>query len=60
MTDRLALEMALHEEAELRALRGELSELERAWRDAEEIAAIADGMLTPASVQSTLDRLRRG
>jgi hypothetical protein len=60
VTDRLALEMALHEEAELRALRGELSELERAWRDAEEIAAIADGMLTPASVQSTLDRLRRG
>ena len=57
--DRLALEMALHEEAELRALRGELSELERAWRDAEEIAAIADNMLTPSSIQKTLDRLRR-
>jgi len=44
--ERLALEMALHEEAELRALRGELAELEQAWRDAEEIASIADGMLT--------------
>jgi hypothetical protein len=58
-TDRLALEMALHEEAELRALQGELADLERAWRDAEEIAAISDGMLTPASVESKLDRLRR-
>ena len=57
--DRLALEMALHEEAELRALRGELSELERAWRDAEEIAAISDGMFTPSSIQQALDRLRR-
>jgi hypothetical protein len=56
--DRLALEMALHEEAELRALRGELSELERAWRDAEEIAAIADNMLMPPSIQATLDELR--
>jgi hypothetical protein len=57
--DRLALEMALHEEAEARALRGELAELERAWRDAEEIAAIADGLLTPAPVESALNRLRR-
>jgi hypothetical protein len=57
--DRLALEMALHEEAEFRALRGELVELERAWRDAEEIAAIADEMLTPSPIQNALDRLRR-
>jgi hypothetical protein len=57
--DRLALEMALHEEAELRALRGELSELERAWRDAEEIAAISDNLLTSSSIQNTLDKLRR-
>ena len=56
--DRLALEMALHEEAELRALRGELAELERAWRDAEEIAAISDNMFTPSSIQKTLDKLR--
>jgi hypothetical protein len=57
--DRLAFEMALHEEAELRALRGQLSELEHAWRDAETIAAIADDMLTPSSIQKTLDKLRR-
>jgi hypothetical protein len=38
----LALEMALHEEAERRALEGELAELEAAWREAEEIARIAD------------------
>ncbi|HEX7052232.1 MAG TPA: hypothetical protein VF188_18635 [Longimicrobiales bacterium] len=58
-TDRLALEMALHEEAELRALRGELEALERAWREAEEIAAIADDLLTPSSIRTALDRLRR-
>jgi hypothetical protein len=38
----LALEMALHEEQERRALEGELSVLEAAWRDAEPIADIAD------------------
>lgn len=41
-TPLLALEMALHEEAERRALEGELAILEAAWRDAEEIAGIAD------------------
>ena len=51
--DRLALEMALHEEAESRALQGELAELERAWREAEEIAAIADGILTPLPTRGT-------
>jgi hypothetical protein len=40
----LALEMALHEETERRALEGELTLLESAWRDAEEIAAIADAL----------------
>lgn len=38
----LALEMALHEESERRALEGELVLLQSAWREAEEIAAIAD------------------
>jgi len=38
----LAFEMALHEEAERRALEGELAQLEAAWREAEEIADIAD------------------
>jgi hypothetical protein len=46
-TERLALEMAVHEENERRALEGELAVLEAAWRDAEEIAAIADVELTP-------------
>jgi hypothetical protein len=40
----LALEMALHEEAERRAMDGELAELEAMWREAEEIAAIADAL----------------
>ena len=41
-TERLALEMSLHEEGERRALEGELALLEAAWRDAEELAHIAD------------------
>jgi hypothetical protein len=40
----LALEMALHEAAERRALAGELAELEVRWREAEEIARIADAL----------------
>jgi hypothetical protein len=40
----LALEMALHEEGERRALDGELALLEAAWRDAETIALIADSL----------------
>lgn len=44
---RLALEMALHEHVERQALEGELSSLQAAWRDAEEIAAIADAMGPP-------------
>ena len=56
---RLALEMALHEEAERRAAQGELAELERAWKDAEEIAGIADSLLLPDNVDETMARLRR-
>jgi hypothetical protein len=56
---RLALEMAAHEESERRALEGELKALEAAWREAEEIAAIADDLLVPAGVRSILQRLRR-
>ena len=41
-TECLALEMALHEESERRALEGELALLEAAWRDAEQIALVAD------------------
>jgi hypothetical protein len=42
LVDRLALEMAANEDAERMALEGELASLEHAWREAEEIAAIAD------------------
>jgi hypothetical protein len=56
--DRLGLEMALHEDAERRAMAGELALLESAWRDAEEIAAIADDMFLPTGVRSTLERMR--
>ena len=51
---RLALEMASHEETERRALEGELKELEAAWREAEEIAAIADDLLLPSFVTDFL------
>jgi hypothetical protein len=39
---RLALEMAAHEETEQRVMAGELRLLERQWRQAEAVAAIAD------------------
>jgi hypothetical protein len=42
--DRLALEMAANEDLERRAMQGELEALHAAWKDAEEIAAIADEM----------------
>ncbi len=56
-TTRLAIEMALNEERERRALEGELWILEQAWKEAEEIAAIADNLLIPARVTSLLARL---
>ena len=55
---RLALEMALHEEQERRALQGELAALEQAWRDAEEIAKIADNLLVPESDEEWLRKQR--
>jgi hypothetical protein len=56
---RLALEMALHEEAERRAIEGELAALEAQWREAEEIAAIADNLFLPSAVEQQLDELKR-
>jgi hypothetical protein len=41
-TELLALEIAMNEDAERQAMQGELEALAAAWRDAEEIAAIAD------------------
>ena len=58
-TDALVLEMALNEESERRALEGELAGLEAAWREAEEIAAIADSLPGEAMVSRFIDRLSR-
>ena len=56
---RLALEMALHEEAERAAMEGELQVLEAAWREAEEIAGIADSLLLPQTVDQQLEDIKR-
>jgi hypothetical protein len=45
---RLALEMALHDEQERRAMEGELTLLEAAWKEAEALASIADGLAATA------------
>jgi len=57
---RLALEMAAHEDSERRALEGELALLEQAWKEAEEVAAIADNMFLPAFVEDWLREHRKG
>jgi hypothetical protein len=49
----LALEMAVDEQVELR-------ELERQWRDAEEIADIADNLLVDPTVEDALRHLKEG
>jgi hypothetical protein len=46
----LALEIATHEDVERRAMEGELAMLEESWRQAEEIARIADDLLLPDNV----------
>lgn len=51
-----AVEVAVNEEAERRALEGELSLLEREWREAEELAAIADDLLFPDSLRERILR----
>jgi hypothetical protein len=56
VTVRLALELASHEETERRAMEGELADLAQAWRQAEEIAAIADNMFLPATVDAFFRR----
>jgi hypothetical protein len=50
--------MAAHEDHERAALEGELALLEQAWRDAEEIATIADDLTIPDRVRTALTRLR--
>jgi hypothetical protein len=56
---RLALEMASHEDSERRALEGELAVLDEAWRQAEEIAAIADDMFVPEETRQRLATLKQ-
>jgi hypothetical protein len=56
---RLALEMSLQEDGERRALDGELAALERAWREAEQIAAIADTLLVPGEVLERVAGLQK-
>ena len=55
---KLALEMALHEEQERRALEGELWMLERAWEEAEEIAEISDNLLLPEGTEEFIGEHR--
>lgn len=55
---KLALEMAVHEEQERRALEGELWLLEAAWREAEEIAGISDDLFVPEEAEEFIERHR--
>ena len=50
--ERLALEMAVHEESERRALEGELGRLAAEWKEAEEVAAISDSLLVAPHVDA--------
>ena len=56
---RLAVEMAVNEENERAVLEGELALLELEWKEAEEIAAIADRLGMPEEVDAQLEELRR-
>jgi len=55
----LGVEMAINEENERHALEEELAFLEAAWKDAEEIAAIADRLTLPREVDEKLSVLKR-
>lgn len=56
---RLAIEMAVNEENERAALEGELALLEMEWKEAEEIAGIADTLAMPAGIDQAFDALSR-
>jgi hypothetical protein len=56
--DRLAFEMALHEERERHAMEGELAPLLAAWEEADRIAGIADALLVPDAVSEKLAALQ--
>jgi hypothetical protein len=55
---RLALEMALHDDDERRAMDGELAELESRWREADALAKIADNLLLPENVEREIREIR--
>jgi hypothetical protein len=56
---RLAIEMAANEENERCLLEGDMWLIEMAWREAEEIAAIADDLAVPAEIERKLAELRQ-
>lgn len=56
--ERLALEVAVVEDAERRAMEEELAPLARAWREAEAIAAVADRLALPAEVERRAAAMR--
>ena len=57
-TTRLAIEMAANEENERCILAGELALLEMAWREAEDLAQIADTLALPHEVEEKFERMR--
>ena len=58
-TTRLALEMAAHEDTERQALAGELKLLERQWKQADELARIADSLALPVNAGEQVEKLRQ-
>jgi hypothetical protein len=56
---KLAIELWMNEDIERQWLEGELTLLEREWRQAEELAKIADGLAVPESVDEEL-AMRKG
>ncbi|HET7042330.1 MAG TPA: hypothetical protein VFI13_09935, partial [Gemmatimonadales bacterium] len=55
----LAFEMSVYEEQEQRWLQTELYLLKAAWKEAERLAAIADGLTVPEWVEERIDVLKR-
>lgn len=60
VSERLALEMAVSEDVEIRSLQGAAIRLRPAWRSSERVAAIADDLLLPPFVTEWLTRHARG
>jgi hypothetical protein len=56
----IALEIAVHDALERRAIEGELAALLREWEIAQEVARVADDLLVSAPVLTRLDALRGG